>query len=128
MWWAIVQTPTDLHVFPTGVEDINELVGDDMLNAIRVLTGFPAHDKWVSDSSRWDLQLTFGTPHRQLLERAVEHTQQELRAVTTKDVRAHADERRTAARQVLIDAAAAALSALEPHERDAVLARSTKEA
>jgi len=119
MWWLIVNTPQGTYAWP--VWEDGEPADEKLLNAARVVTGFPADNSWVNDGSGYDIQMTLDTPHPSLLSKATVGTVEDLRAVSARVVDAHANERATAARAAAVEDARAVLASLDPEVLAAAL-------
>lgn len=90
--WLILHSPDASWVWrfgQPGDEERNHLIG-----AARVLTGFPAHDDWISDGSGWSLTLTDGEPHHSLMARATVNA--DLSVVDTAAMNTYAAELKAA--------------------------------
>lgn len=112
MWWLVITTRAGVYAWP--VWEDGEHPDERLINAARVLTGFPADDSsWVVDRG-YDLQLTPGTPHHTLLARATVGTVDDLRAVHDAKVDEHVAARVDAHQAVLVASAKDALAALPP--------------
>lgn len=118
MWWANIRTPQGRFLWPLneGDEPDNRLV-----MAARHLVGFPTHSDWI-DESEWDIMLSQGDPHPNLLAQATVGTTAELKKVTKTKVDAYEAGMAETVKAAKRDAAKRALDALDDAARAEVLA------
>jgi len=121
-WLIIRQAPS---VWVCNLGDPGAL-GDEprelLINRMRVATGFPPVDDWLSDAATRSVAMTFGEPHPTLMAAATVLTVDDLTKVDPAAVAAHAQARAEAARQAQIDAAQTVLAQLHPDDLAAVVA------
>lgn len=98
-WWLIIEAPGD-NIYAWEVWPNGEPPDETIINAARVAVGFPADDRWVTDGSGWDVQLTLDRPHDKLMARATAGALDDLRKIDPAAVQEHADARAEAARVV----------------------------
>jgi len=120
-WWLIIHTPDGPWCWPVGEDEAER---ERLVNAGRVLAGFPADETWVDDGSVWTVMLTLGEPHGSLLVSAGDRvgTLADLRKVPGKQVDAHQIARAEWARVRNVEAFSAALASLDEETMAAVLA------
>lgn len=94
---------------------------DSLVDAARVLAGFPSTDDWWQDPTDMSVILTMGEPHPTLMARATVLTVEQLRGASPADVAEDRRQRAEAARGARVAAARAALAQLDPAERDEAL-------
>lgn len=121
MQWLILGTPDGPRLWPVG--DTMPADIEALINAARVITGFPATDSWIQEGPPWDVQIASGDPHPDLMAQATVGTVEELRAVTADRVAAYAAGRAQWAKASAVDAVAAAMGALDAESQRAVLSK-----
>jgi hypothetical protein len=119
-WHLYARTPEASFVWPVGPPPLDE----DVVNAARVLAGFPTHENWIDDGSGYDLSHSPGDPHPGYVElhQPVYGTLADLRKVDRTAVAEHAAARAQWHRDRHLDAVKAALGALDDDALAEVLA------
>jgi hypothetical protein len=115
--WLIIHMPDQVYVWNLGQPD--EATLDAALFAARAAVGFPADDNWLGGPC--SLCLAPGRPHWKLMDRAQVGVLEQIAQVPSADVAAYRDAYAANVRQVTVESAAAALSALHPDDLAAVL-------
>jgi hypothetical protein len=118
-WWLYIRTPSGNFCWSVGSPP-----SDDVVNAARVVTGFPAHDDWAEDGSGFDLSTAPGDPHAEYLQRhqPTIGTLAALLAVDRAAVAEHAAARAEWGRARDVEVVATMLSTLDTDTLAAVLA------
>ena len=119
-WWLYIRTPDANFVWPVGPPPLD----DDVVNAARVATGFPAHENWIHDNQGYDLSYSPGEPHPRYVElhEPVHGTPEDLRKVDRTAVAEHVAAREQWQRNRHLDAVKAALAELDDDALAEVLA------
>jgi hypothetical protein len=118
--WLVIILGEQAWLWNLGQAEQDELV--DLVNAARVIAGFPASDDWSQDPAGRGMSVafTFGEPHHTMMARATVGTVEQLRGVDRAKVRAHARARELDARAARIASAKAAFGDMAPAELDEV--------
>jgi hypothetical protein len=123
MWWLIIHTPDGVFTWPAWGE--KDPIDEDLINRARVAAGFPDHDRWATDGSAFDLQLTLGKPHDNLLKRATVGKAEDLRKVDAGAVAKHAEGREADFRRVRREHVAALVADLSDDDLAALTIKRT---
>lgn len=119
-WWLIVRVPAGVYAWALWAE--GEQPVDELVDAARAALGVPVDDDaWLRDP-RYDIQLTLGEPHRNLLEGATLGTVDVLRMVDPEVVAAYRAQRAETKRAALLETARRVLAGLTDEVRAALLA------
>lgn len=115
MWWMIINTPDDgVHLWELGDRDPAPAI-----HAAKALLGVPPSTDAMLDGSAWDVQITPGQPHDQLMSRAVIHDPTDLDGA---DVSAYRAAESAACREGRVRDARQVIDSLDETTRTAVLA------
>lgn len=115
--WLIIKTPDGYRSWNLGTPGRDEA---DLIARARVVAGLPAHNRWVTDGSDWDVSVTWGTPHPSVM--GTVGTLDELAEVHADKVTEYQADIDEAARAADVAATAAYLAGLDPLLLAAVMA------
>lgn len=122
--WLIVHTPRGPRVWPIGDPPPERL--DELVLAARDLAGVAAGSDWVRQGAGFDLLVTEGIPHKDLMATAIEGTLGELELhAATPAAANYRQEHARLHREARVREAEAVLAGMSAEEVDAVIARRT---
>lgn len=124
--YLILHTPAGPHVWRLG-QPADEMERVALMLTARAIVGFPTGDAWIDEGSDWSAMLVYGEPHPKLIAQTGQGIRDvaELHAADPALLASYETEHIAATKQAKVDAAKAALDALDDAQFAAVMADPT---